>query len=52
MSRHTLTVLSTIGAGIISIYLGAALNMEGYLGIVFSIAAAGGHIVKAIEDKK
>lgn len=52
MSRYTFAVISIIGSGIIGIYLGAALNMEGYLGIVFAIAAAGGHIVKAIEDKK
>ena len=52
MNRFTITLLSTISAGIIGIYLGSMLNLEGYLGIVAAIAVAGASIVKAIEEKK
>lgn len=41
----------TILAGVAGIYLGALLNLEGYLGVIFAIAVAAWHIVKAIEEK-
>ncbi len=34
------------------IYLGAAINLEGYLGIILAIAVRGFFIIRAIEDKK
>lgn len=49
MSKTIISVVVTILAGIIGIYLGAAINLEGYLGLVFAIAAATGFIVSAIE---
>ena len=45
-------VICIIVAGISGIYLGALLNMEGYLGIIFAIAAAAYHIIAAIESKR
>lgn len=41
----------TILAGIAGVCLGALLNLEGYLGVIFAIAVAAWHIVKAIEEK-
>ena len=41
----------TILAGAAGICLGAPLNLEGYLGVIFAIAVAAWHIVKAIEEK-
>lgn len=41
----------TILAGAAGVYLGALLNLEGYLGVIFAIAVAAWHIVKAIEGK-
>ena len=38
-------------AGVAGIYLGALLNLEGYLGVVFAIAAAAYHIVAAIDGR-
>jgi cell division protein FtsX len=42
----------TIFVGIFGIYLGAILNLEGYLGIVFAIATIGSYIVSSIEKTK
>jgi hypothetical protein len=47
-----LALILTIVAGLIGIYLGAAINLEGYLGIIFAIAVMGFFVVRAIEDKK
>lgn len=47
-----LAPILTIIAGLVGIYLGAALNLEGYLGVVFAIAVMGYFIIQAIEDKK
>lgn len=49
MSKTIVSVVVTILVGIIGIYLGAAINLEGYLGLVFAIAAATGFIVSAIN---
>lgn len=49
MSKSKIAVVVTILVGIIGIYLGATINLEGYLGIIFAIAAATGFIVSAIE---
>lgn len=45
-------LILTIIAGLVGIYLGAAINLEGYLGIVFSVAVMGYFIIQAIEIKK
>lgn len=37
-------------AGVAGIYLGALLNLEGYLGVVLAIAAAAYHIVAALDS--
>lgn len=40
----------TILAGVFGIYIGAELNLEGYLGIIFAIATMGSYIVSSIEN--
>ncbi|HJJ65764.1 MAG TPA: hypothetical protein O0X48_05615 [Methanocorpusculum sp.] len=51
--KHFWMVLSvTLIAGVLGIYGGAMLNLEGYLGAVCAIAVAGAFIVDAIEKKK
>ena len=50
MRKGTALVL-TIIAGYVGFILGAALNLEGYLGIVFAIAVMGYFILDAIEKK-
>jgi len=49
MSKTIIAVVVTVLAGIIGIYLGATINLEGYLGLIFAIAVATGFIVSAIE---
>lgn len=50
--NKVLALILTIIAGVVGIYLGAALNLEGYLGIVFAVAVMGCFIIQAIENKK
>lgn len=45
-------LILTIIAGLVGIYLGAAINLEGYLGIVFAVAVMGYFIIQEIESKK
>lgn len=52
MNRAILSVIQTIIFGLAGIYLGAALNLDGYLGIIIAIAVTGFHIIRAIEDGK
>ena len=52
MRKSVLALILTIVAGLIGIYLGAAINLEGYLGIIFAIAVMGSFVISAIEDKK
>jgi len=52
MRKSMLGSILTIVAGLIGIYLGAAINLEGYLGIILAIAVMGFFIIRAIEDKK
>lgn len=49
--RKGLALILTIIAGYVGFILGAALNLEGYLGIVFAIAVMGYFILDAIEKK-
>jgi hypothetical protein len=50
MSKTMVSVVVTILSGIIGIYLGATINLEGYLGLVFAIATATGFIIQAIKQ--
>jgi len=53
MKKPVSALLWTIAAGVIGIYVGAGLlNLEGYLGNVFAIAAATYFIVSAIGEKE
>jgi len=53
MKKPLSALIWTIAAGVIGIYVGALfLNLEGYLGNVFAIAAAAYFIVSAIEEKE
>ena len=49
--RKVVAVILTIVAGYIGFILGAILNLEGYLGIVFAIATMGYFVLDAIEKK-
>ena len=49
--RKVLAVILTIVAGYIGFILGAILNLEWYLGIVFAIATMGYFVLDAIEKK-
>lgn len=42
----------TILAGFIGIYIGSAINVAGYVGIIFAIATMGSCIVSSIEKTK
>lgn len=52
MKRPVKALIITFMAGTIGIYLGAAINLEGYLGIILSIATMGYFIISAIEDMR
>lgn len=43
---------ATVLSGLAGIFLGGALNMEGYLGVILSIAVMGCFILKAVERRK
>ena len=50
MSNAILAFILTIVAGLIGIYLGAVINIEGYLGVILSVATMGGFIIFSIES--
>ncbi len=52
MKNSILGLIWTIVAGLFGIYLGAAINLEGYLGIILAIAVMGFFIIREIEYKK
>jgi len=52
MGKIIVAVITTIVSGYLGFILGAMLNLEGYLGIVFSIAAMGAFILHSIEKNK
>lgn len=52
MKRATKATIATIVFGIIGMYLGATINLEGYLAIIFAIATMGYFIIEAIEDRQ
>ena len=49
--KKVLLFISTVIAAYIGFIIGAALNLEGYLGVVFAIAVVGIFILDAIEKK-
>lgn len=51
MKRKIIMFIVTVVAAYIGFIIGAALNLEGYLGIVFAIAVVGMFILDAIEKK-
>ncbi len=50
MKRSVKALIVTFMSGIIGIFLGASMNLEGYLGVILSIATVGYFIISAIED--
>ncbi|MCY6372597.1 hypothetical protein [Clostridium ganghwense] len=50
MKKSIKALIITFIAGAIGIYLGAAIELEGYLGVILSIATMGYFIISAIED--
>lgn len=51
MGRIIIAILVTILMGYVGIIIGAMLNLEGYLGIIFAIATMGAFILHAIDSK-
>ena len=51
MKKFWIALIASLLAGIVGIYAGALLNLEGYLGAVCAISVAGAFIVDAIEKK-
>jgi hypothetical protein len=51
LMKKVLLFVLTVIAAYIGFIIGAALNLEGYLGIVFAIAVVGIFILDAIEKK-
>mgnify|MGYP007112513385 CR=1 FL=1 len=49
--KKVLLFILTVIAAYVGFIVGAALNLEGYLGIVFAIAVVGIFILDAIEKK-
>ena len=52
MGRIIIAILVTILMGYVGIIIGAMLNLEGYLGIIFAIATMGAFILEEIEKKR
>ena len=50
MNKGIVTFIVSAIVGLVGIYLGALLNLEGYLGIILLISSVGALIVSAIED--
>lgn len=51
MGKIIVAILATILMGYVGIIIGAMLNLEGYLGIIFAIATMGAFILHAIDSK-
>lgn len=50
MKKSIKALIITFITGYIGIYFGAFMNLEGYLGVILSIATMGYFIISAIED--
>ena len=49
--KKVIMFITTVVAAYIGFIIGAALNLEGYLGVVFAIAVVGIYLLDAIEKK-
>ena len=49
--KKVIMFIITVVAAYIGFIIGAALNLEGYLGVVFAIAVVGIYLLDAIEKK-
>lgn len=52
MSNATIAFILTVIMGVIGIFLGAFLGLQGYLGSIFAIATMGAFIISTIERTK
>ena len=52
MKKIANAIIATILFGYVGIIIGAMLNLEGYLGVIFAIATMGAFILHSIESKK
>jgi hypothetical protein len=52
MSKAISAFAMTVIMGLFGIYLGAAINLEGYLGIILAVATMGAFIVSSLEEKR
>lgn len=52
MVKIVIAIIATIIFGYIGIIIGAMFNLEGYLGIIFSVATMGAFILHSIERNK
>ena len=52
MGKIVIAIIATILLGYVGIIIGAILNCEGYLGIIFSIATMGAFVLHSIDSKK
>ncbi len=52
MRKIIVAIIATILFGYVGIIIGAMFNLEGYLGVIFSIATMGAFILHSIENKK
>ena len=52
MGKIIIAIIVTILFGYLGFIIGAMLSLEGYLGIIFSIATMGAFILHSIESKK
>ena len=50
MRKSIKALIITSFVGWIGIYIGAFMNLEGYLGVILAISTMGYFIVSAIED--
>lgn len=50
MKKSIKALIITFISAYIGIYLGTFIDLEGYLGLIFSIATMGYFIISAIED--
>ncbi|WP_156132808.1 hypothetical protein [Clostridium culturomicium] len=50
MKKSIKALITTSFVGFLGIYIGAFMNLEGYLGVILAIATMGYFIISAIED--
>ena len=52
MKKIAIAIIATILFGYVGIIIGAMLNLEGYMGVIFAISTMGAFILHSIESKK